>query len=731
MPDASIKKQLATLLLLRLKLPATDVPKVIEEAISLLAGLQITLVEHLRELLLGEDVFRGSDMEGLFLKLALEGGGGIPKDVLLKLTLKEQHLGQASPEHLMTLSNELAQCGRQTDAAHVAAVAARAFAAKGMVRESESAHLKGFTMDHSNKEIAAGVALAISSALDKSQVPRLEIGTSLVWDLSTYDFSNFKKDQEEISETFQLPNGINAWLNLKPKGEARSSEGMAALFLWLETPAVVKWTWQSNSGKVITMECDFSKDLGKGGKPVGWGIRSFMPISETNGSITLRVLSVQLPGSTLRSDLQQDGYTKLEEKLHSWKRRCQELQDSHKAIEARLQVPRLEIDTSLVWDLSKYSFGDFEKDQEQISETFQLPNGINAWLNLKPKGEARSSEGMAALFLWLDRPAVVKWTWQSGSSEVFTIECDFSEDLGEGGKPVGWGKANFMPISETDGSITLRILSVQLRGSELCLQEPEDYYTKLVEEVKTLKNRCEAKFKKREARHEQRKPNHYSWLVALVALNLMLAASLWGHYGNQAHNTFQEMCESQRCAVDTSNSLLSKKAELEAQNCREKVEEKAKMPHPDSISLAWDLSKYEFTNFEKDQAQLSETFQLTHGVNAWLDLRPKGHSKSSEGKAALFLRVETPAVVKWTWQSNSGQVITMERDFSKAALDKGGKPKGWGIHDFMPISETNGSITLQVLSVHLPASELRHLVGLSGNIFQEISKTVDESKNRA
>ena len=124
--------------------------------------------------------------------------------------------------------------------------------------------------------------------------------SKVVWDLSTYDFTNFKKDQEQISETFQLPNGINAWLNLKPKGEARSSEGMAALFLWLETPAVVKWTWQSNSGKVITMECDFSKDLGKGGKPVGWGIRSFMPISETNGSITLHVLSVQLLGSTLR-----------------------------------------------------------------------------------------------------------------------------------------------------------------------------------------------------------------------------------------------------------------------------------------------------------------------------------------------------------------------------------------------------------------------------------------------
>ena len=731
LPDASIKKQLATLLLLRLNLPGTDVGKVKKEAISLLGIHQSSLVQHLGELV-REDAFGGSSLEGLFLKLALEGGGGIGKDVLLKLTLKEQHLGQASPEHLMILAHELAHCGREADGARMAALAARAFAAKGMVRESQNAYLKGFGMDHTNEEIAAGAArsIAASAGLEKakSQVSLLEIGASLVWDLSTYDFTNIPKGHVQRSETFQLPCGVNAWMHLRPKGHSKSSDGRAALFLHVDKPATVKWTLQSGSSKVFATEHDFSKDLDKDGKPSqGWGWHDFMPISETNGSITLRILSVHLPGSELRYGVQEDRYTKLEEQLHSSQKRCEELQDSHRALEARLQVPRVESGGSLVWDLSRDDFTNFTKGQAQCSKIFQLPCGVNAWMDLRPKGHSKSCNGMAALFLFVDKPAVVKWTLQSGSGEVFTMERDFSTDLDKDGKPLGRGWRDFMPISEANGSLTLRILSVQLPGSELRLQEHEDRYTKLKKKVEA----CEANFRKAEARYDERKSNRCCWQVILVALNLMLAAAVWGHHGNQARNKLQETCESQKCATDTATSLLSNSSELQPHNCSDRGEDAVTVPRMDIISLAWDLSTYDFTNFTKGQVQRSETFQLRDDVNAWMDLRPKGHSKSSEGMAAVFLHVDRPAVVKWTWQPNGGEIFTMERDFSKASLDKNGRPKGWGKFKFMPIFETNGSITLSVLSVQLSGSKLRYVGSLSGRSFLEMSKTVQESHSRA
>ena len=63
---------------------------------------------------------------------------------------------------------------------------------------------------------------------------------------------------------------------------------------------------------------------------------------------------------------------------------------------------------------------------------------------------------------YIDRPAMVKWTWQSGGGEVETEERDFSKAQKDpDGAPFGYGEADFMPISEANGSVTLRILSVQ------------------------------------------------------------------------------------------------------------------------------------------------------------------------------------------------------------------------------------------------------------------------------
>ena len=119
--------------------------------------------------------------------------------------------------------------------------------------------------------------------------------------MSSYDFTGFRKPKSQLSEKFQIGStGVTAWLSLYPKGDGASSEGMAGLFLFVDQPAKVKWIWQSGSSEVKTFEHDFSQELCSDGTPNGWGDEDFMPISEANGSVTLRILSVQSPGSTLR-----------------------------------------------------------------------------------------------------------------------------------------------------------------------------------------------------------------------------------------------------------------------------------------------------------------------------------------------------------------------------------------------------------------------------------------------
>ena len=253
-----------------------------------------------------------SAMEGLFLKLALEEGD-VSEEVLPKLTLSDHHLIQPSPDQLMILSQELVESHRRADGARGAVVAARAFRAKGQARQSEEAFLKAFALERSNQEAAEGLTNAVTSThrrcdevedrceeLEK-KVEEAKQHSSIVWDLSGYDFADFRKGQKEWSEKFQLgSSGVTAWLELCPKGHWRSLEGQAGLFLNVDQPAVVKWSCQSGSGEVKTLERDFSKELRPDGTPWGRGWCDFMPFSETNGSITLRILSVQLPGSTLR-----------------------------------------------------------------------------------------------------------------------------------------------------------------------------------------------------------------------------------------------------------------------------------------------------------------------------------------------------------------------------------------------------------------------------------------------
>ena len=295
------------------------------------AFIRKSLSKQLHEHILNQESGQASAMEGLFLKLTLEEAGYVPEDVLPKLTLAACHLREALPEQLMSLTRQLSQADRREDGARVATFAAKAFLSDGMVAASEDAFLEAFALDQSNKEAAQGAVAAVTSTrrrccelqdrckgieernkalVDKCQALERRCGdleslassvkmdgdfiqtkSTITWDLSGYDFTEFTKGQIQKSEKFQLlSSGVNAWLQFTP--------GMAALSLYVDKPAVVKCVMQSGS-KISTLEYDFSDNL-VGEMPLGRGFPAFVKTSEINGSIIVRILSVRAPGSTLR-----------------------------------------------------------------------------------------------------------------------------------------------------------------------------------------------------------------------------------------------------------------------------------------------------------------------------------------------------------------------------------------------------------------------------------------------
>ena len=162
---------------------------------------------------------------------------------------------------------------------------------QGLQKRVAGLDIKGGNWQKSLKELDAKV----DGLADVSKLPSLAVGSSLVWDLSGYDFSTFAKGQSKTSEEFELgSSGIRAWLDLYPKGDANSKEGMAGLFLWVDKPAKVKWTVQYNGEGVRSLNYDFKVDAWNRGWP------NFMPISQTNSSITFYLESVQVTGSKFR-----------------------------------------------------------------------------------------------------------------------------------------------------------------------------------------------------------------------------------------------------------------------------------------------------------------------------------------------------------------------------------------------------------------------------------------------
>ena len=258
-------------------------------------GIKEALSKQLHDHLLRQPASTGSDMEGLFLKVAVRNGVDISRDLLAKLTLKPCHLSEAQPEQLMILAQHLGRYDLQTDAAKVAAFAARAFGSSGHARDCADAYLTAFAMDHCNRDAAQGVAQALSSAhrrcdmleadckelKEKWKMPRLDLGCPVVWDLRV----------SRQSQVFLLPGGVVAWLDVWPEA--------GRLDLRLEGKANVKGTVQVDSCKPSNFEVKpkFCKLLVDSAycKTI-----TIFPPTLLPSCITLRVQSVERQGSALR-----------------------------------------------------------------------------------------------------------------------------------------------------------------------------------------------------------------------------------------------------------------------------------------------------------------------------------------------------------------------------------------------------------------------------------------------
>ncbi|CAJ1401224.1 unnamed protein product [Effrenium voratum] len=274
----------------------------------------------------------GIDVEGLFLKLFLEDDMEIPADVLPNLTLQPVHLKQLSAEELMSLARQLGMPERCADGARVAVAAAGLFAMDGLEDACHNAFLDAFRLDPSNCDASRGLAQAVvtlkgkckelAGSLQQVAADTLDLkgavreltnkcyapegkcqaftGMSFVWDLTVYDFSNFAKDQRQMSDKFQIYPGINAWISLYPKGDSLSSPGEAALYAFVESPVHLKVRFQCRTVNRM-LDHDFATTLTAKGNTTGRGYWNFIEASQLDGaSIRIDILSVRLPAASLR-----------------------------------------------------------------------------------------------------------------------------------------------------------------------------------------------------------------------------------------------------------------------------------------------------------------------------------------------------------------------------------------------------------------------------------------------
>ncbi|CAE7353663.1 RSPRY1 [Symbiodinium natans] len=264
----------------------------------------------LRQLLSQRIMQQGSSgedkhLEGLLLKVFLEGKEEIPTEVMQELSLRPESFEKLSAEQRMRLAEMLKKANRKAEGARVALAAAELFSAKSMEDESQDAIMYALSLDHTDANTSTvlfqlvrsirGKCKELSSKLEKAQEALAKPPVwHLTWDLSGYDFAHFTEKRQQFSENFQLgASGVEAKLCLTPK----ASPDKAGVLLFVSEPVWVKCRCQSGSWE-RTLEHEFAKT--EDGSLLGCGWPKSIPISFLTSGITFHLLSVRRPGSSLR-----------------------------------------------------------------------------------------------------------------------------------------------------------------------------------------------------------------------------------------------------------------------------------------------------------------------------------------------------------------------------------------------------------------------------------------------
>eukprot|EP00435_Cladocopium_sp_Y103_P047591 s2183_g14.t1 len=144
-----------------------------------------------------------------------------------------------------------------------------------------------------------------------------------------------------------------------------------------------------------------------------------------------------------------DAIDGLIQSARDFNKKCKSLEEECQRLEKSCQDRSV---ISFVWDLSGHDFTGFRKGERQTSEKLPLSCwGINAWISLFPKGEEGSLHGKASLHLDFENIAFVRGKVRGGNQ----ADVDFALD-----RPGTWVRRNFMDTSEIFSSgaqITLQI----------------------------------------------------------------------------------------------------------------------------------------------------------------------------------------------------------------------------------------------------------------------------------
>lgn len=288
--------------------------RLIAEAYKLDAGhprLRARAVQHLHRFLMDRDrsCMEESedevgklyhDAEGLFLKLVLEDRRNkLPEDLIPHLTLQNDLLNSLSPDQLMLLTQQIGKI-RGADGSRLAVKAAKMFA-KQSEDKSQDALLQAFRLDQNNADAANGLVKTVVAMKEKCKDLEKRCQdrpmVSFAWDMSTFDFTNFKKGDRIMSDPLPLSTwGIEAHLFFFPLGEEGSDRGKAAVHLHFKNVAYVKGKIQGG----IQVSFDFALDH----PTTSWVQPNFMDESrimvQKDATITLHIFEIQLSQSSWR-----------------------------------------------------------------------------------------------------------------------------------------------------------------------------------------------------------------------------------------------------------------------------------------------------------------------------------------------------------------------------------------------------------------------------------------------